>query len=109
MVFGHKIPVVLRTTAGDEVREFAPHLRLIEVCRLLRVPPNAISTFATGSTSTRRVVGLYEQLGRLVRSDGEQLVLQFDRNLNYNALLSDARSTTQNTRSPITESALSAS
>jgi hypothetical protein len=95
MVFGHKIPVVLRTTAGDEVREFAPDLRLIEVCRLLRVPPNAISTFATGSTSTRRVVGLYEQLGRLVRSDGEQLVLQFDRNLNYNALLSDARSTTE--------------
>jgi hypothetical protein len=82
MVFGHKIPVVLRTTAGDELREFAPDLRLIEVCRLLRVPPNAISTFATGSTSTRRVVGLYEPLGRLVRSDGEQLVLQFDRNLN---------------------------
>jgi hypothetical protein len=95
MVFDHKIPVVLRTAAGDEVREFAPDLKLIEVCRLLRVPPNAISPLAIGSTTIRRVVGLYEPLGRLVRSDSEQIVLQFDRNLNYQALLSDARSSAE--------------
>jgi hypothetical protein len=105
MVSGYKIPVVLRTASGDEVREFAPDLRLIEVCRLLRVPPSAISSFVTGSTSTRRVVGLYEPLDHLARSDGEQLVLQFDRNLNYHALLSDARSSPEQVpaASPVAE------
>ncbi|MGH3871713.1 MAG: hypothetical protein ACRDSR_09395 [Pseudonocardiaceae bacterium] len=89
---GRKVSVVLRTAAGDEAREFAPDLRLIDVCRLLRVPPNTVSPFATGSAKIRRVIGLYEPLDRLVRSGDEQLILQFDRNLNYHSLLSDARS-----------------
>lgn len=89
MVVNGSVSVILRTAAGDEIRTFDPKLRLIDVCRLLRVPPNAISPFASDSQKVRRIVGMHQPLEKLAR-EREEIILQFDRNLNYQALLNDA-------------------
>lgn len=84
-----QVSVVVRTAAEDEVHEFEAATRLIDACRLLRIPPNAISPFAEVDGVTRRVVGLFRSLGDLVPGVDSRLILQFDRNLNYRALLSE--------------------
>ncbi|MGH9564648.1 MAG: hypothetical protein ACRD4I_01570, partial [Candidatus Angelobacter sp.] len=67
---------------------------LIDACRLVRISPNAISPFAEVNGVTHRVVGVFRPLGDLVPEDDSRLILQFDRNLNYRALLSEAEQDT---------------
>jgi hypothetical protein len=87
---GRRVSVVVRTAAEDEVHEFDALTRAVDACRLLRIPPNAISLFVEVGGAASRVVGLYRPLGDLVPEEEGRLILQFDRNLNYRALLSDA-------------------
>jgi hypothetical protein len=108
-VSGEQVTVLLRTAAGDEVRRAEPCTSLVQVCRSALVPPGAVSTFAVnGAGAVRRIVGMDLRLDELVR-DGEHVVLQFDRNINYLPLLDAAhvRDATT-TPDPVTEYAFAA-
>lgn len=85
-----EIEVVVRSAGGDERRRFRGDQRLIDLCRNLRVPPNAISTFVEGPRGTRHIVGLYHSASSFIERDGESIVFQLDRNLNYFSLISDS-------------------
>ena len=102
-VSDNQVTVVLRTAAGDECRTVERGTTLVEACRLLRVPPGAVSSFATGSdSSTRRIVGMGVPLAHLIHHD-EHVVLQFDRNINYLAVLGEESSGRAGTGEPVTE------
>lgn len=90
-VSDNQVTVVLRTAAGDDCRTVGDSMTLVEACRLLRVPPGSVSSFATRGGSARRIVGMGDRLADLLRP-GEQVVLQFDRNINYLAVLGEESS-----------------
>lgn len=84
-----QIRVRLRTAFGDEERLFDSQLRIVDVCRMLRVPPGAVALLVASDDGVSRAAGLFSPLGRVVGA-GNELILQLDRNVNYSGLLSDA-------------------
>lgn len=59
----------------------------IDACQHLNIPLSAVSLFTEEGKSSRRAVGADKSLLRLAPGSGEYVVLQFDRNLNYEPML----------------------
>lgn len=92
-----QVAIVLRTAGGDVEHRVDGRTLLVQACRMLHVPPGAVSPFVRGRTGLRRATGMHRPIEQLV-GDGDGLVLQFDRNINYLALLTEGSGRTQEDR-----------